>query len=123
MRIRELLEGKLFKDLDFIKQEESGRSIDYDLAEDLAYFMHNDDDTYRRHTFPTIVKCLEVLKSKKSTKPSMFKSAVEESYKNYLKKFPIRELPDALDKEMFEEVCSKLHDDFCKDEEEGKYKD
>ena len=123
MRIRDLLEGKNFNDLDFVKQEEDGRGIDFDLAEDLSFFMSHDDDTYRRHVYPTISKCLEMIKNKKSTKPSVFKAAVEESYKNYLQKYPIRELPDQLDNEMYEEICSKLHDDFCKHVEEGKYKD
>jgi exoribonuclease II len=123
MRIRELLEGKKFNDLDFVKQDEEGTSIDYDLVEDLAFFMQNDDDVYRRQVFPSIVRCVDSMKAKKSFNPNIFKSAVEESYKSYLKKFSIRQLPNALDKEVCLEVCEKLHDDFRKDYEAGKYKD
>ena len=32
MRIRELLEGKQFNDLDFVKQTNDKREIDYDLV-------------------------------------------------------------------------------------------
>jgi hypothetical protein len=123
MRIRELLEGKKFNDLDFVKQGEDGSGINYDLVEDLAFFMHNNDDIYRRHLFPSVEKCLQGVKSKKTVKPEIFKLAVEESYKNYIRKYPIRQLPNSLDEEMCLEVCKKLHDDFRKDYDDGKYKD
>jgi len=123
MRIRELLEGKKFNDLDFVTKDEDGERINYDLVEDLTYFMNNDDDTYRRHVFPSIIKCVDSLKSKKDTSPDFFESAVEKSYKEYCKKFPIRHLSNSLEEEMFEEICKKLHDDVCKDYEDGKYKD
>lgn len=123
MRIKELLEGKSLNDLDFVTRIGDKRGIDYDIADDLSFFMHNDDDTYRRHLYPTIHRCLEMSKQKLDTKPSLFGSAVRESYKNYLKKFPIRELPDSLDDKLAEEICEKLHDDFCRHYEEGKYKD
>ncbi len=123
MRIRELLEGKRFNDLDFVTKDEDGERINYDLAEDLAFFMNNDDDTYRRHLFPSILKCVDTLKSKKETSPSFFEDAVERGYSIYIKKYPIRHLSDSLEKEMFEEICKKLHDDVCQQYEDGKYKD
>jgi hypothetical protein len=123
MRIRELLEGKKFNDLDFVTKDQDGESINYDLIEDLTFFMNNDDDAYRRHLYPSLAKCLDQLKSKKNTTPSFFESAVENSYNDYCKKYPIRQLPSSIEKEMFEEICKKLHDDVCKDYEDGKYKD
>lgn len=123
MRIKELLEGKKFKDLDFIKQDGEGTDINYDLIEDLAFYMHNDDDVYRKITFPKVAHCIESLKNKKELNPRIFKSAVEESYKKYIRKFPIRQLPESLDEEECLEVCKKLHDEFRKDYDDGKYKD
>jgi hypothetical protein len=123
MRIRELLEGKKFNDLDFVNQDEDGTNINYDLVEDLSFFMHNDDNTYRQSVFPSIMKCLDNRKNKKDIKHSIFSQAVEESYKTYIKKFPIRQLPNSLDEEVKEEICKKLHDDFCRDYDDGKYKD
>lgn len=123
MRIRELLEGKKFNDLDFITQDEDGSKLSYDLVEDLAFFMHNDDDTYRRHVYPTIARCMDDKKDSKDISPEFFENAVKKSYQDYLKKYPIRQLPETLEKETFEEVCKKLHDDFCKDYDDGKYKD
>ena len=58
MRINELLEAKKFDDSDFVKDTEGNREIDYDLTEDLVFFMNNDDEVYRRHLYPSISKCL-----------------------------------------------------------------
>ncbi len=123
MRIRELLEGRKFNDLDFVTKDEDGERINYDLIEDLTFFMNNDDDTYRRHVYPSLVKCIDKLKAKQDVAPSFFESAVEKSYENYCKQYPVRNLPSVLDKEMFEEICKKIHEDMCKDYEDGKYKD
>lgn len=122
MRIRELLENKLFKDDDFVTKTASGREINYDLAEDLIYFLNNDDSIYRRHLYPSITKCIGVLERKKKPAASIFKSAVEEGYKKYLEEYPIRELPSSIDDEVCEDICTKLRDEICKDVSEGKYK-
>jgi hypothetical protein len=123
MRIKELLEGKKFNDLDFIKKDESGEEIDFDLCEDLVFFMHNDDDTYRRHVYPSIATCIQKTKSSQRFTPSIFTNAVKESYKSYIKKFPIRRLPKELDEEELTEICKKMHEDFSKRMEDGKYED
>lgn len=123
MRINELLEGKNFNDLDFVKVTGDQRDIDFDLAEDLSFFMNNDDAVYRRHLHPVILKCRNSIKSKISTKPSIFKPAVINSYKMYVKKFPVRELPRELDEEQLNEVCKKMHEEVCQHIKNGKYKD
>lgn len=122
MRISELLEGKQFKDSDWITNNGDKREVNYNLAEDLIFFMNNDDDTYRKHVYPSIVRCIENFNAKKSS-PSIFKNAVDESYKNYLKKYPIRELPDNLDEEVCKEACEKMHEEVCQHIKDGKYKD
>jgi len=123
MRIRELFEGNFFKDSDFTEPKHGGRQINFDLADDLAHFMSQDDHVYRRYTHPCITEFLNAKKSKKDPKPDIFKPAVEQSYKMYLKKFPIRELPEELDEETCEEVCSKLYAEHDAHHEAGKYKD
>lgn len=125
MRIRELLENRDFKDLDnmFKPEGDEDDGIGYDLLEDLAFFMNNDDDAYRRHFYPSIVKCIHLVKNKQKTTPSLFHEAVKESYKEYLKKFPKRELPDELDEKMFKEACEKIHEEVRNHISDGKYKD
>jgi hypothetical protein len=122
MRINELLEGKHFKDDDFVSKTETGREINYDLAEDLVYFMNHDDSIYRRHLYPNIAKCISITERKKKPASKIFKSAVEDSYKRYMKEFPIRELPEDIEEKVCEQVCEKLRDSICKDIADGKYK-
>lgn len=124
MRIKELLEGKQFKDLDWITVgQDDKRELNYDLAEDLVFFMNNDDDTYRRHTYPSIINCLKHTESKKKSSPAIFEKAVQESYKSYLKKFPLRELPTDIEEKLCKETCEKIHEEVCQHISDGKYKD
>jgi hypothetical protein len=122
MRIHELLEGRFFDDSKFVKHTAEGRELDYDLSEDLIHFMHNDDDVYRRHVYPAISKCIDLVQSKKPTNLKIFKSSVEESYKQYIHQFPIKELPDHLDNKVCEEICDKIHEDIIQHIKDGKYK-
>ncbi len=119
MRIKDLFETTQMQLKDFVENDE----IKYDLAEDLVFFMNHDDDTYRYHTYPAIVKCLNSMRKNKNSNYSLFKEAALESYKNYCKQFPSRELPNSLDDKILEEVCKLIHEEVCTHESEGKYKD
>jgi hypothetical protein len=123
MRIQELLEGKKFDDLDFVTKENGKRSINFDLVEDLIHFMNQDDDVYRRHTYPAIANCLDKMSGKSKPNTKVFEPAVKESYKIYTRKYPIRELPDEIDSKMCEQVCSKIHEEVLKHISDGKYKE
>ena len=118
MRIDELLESV---DIDLEKGHKK-EGLDFDLAGDLVYFMNHDDDTYRRNTYPAITRCLEKIKSNARTHPSIFRTAVLKSFKDYTAEFPRREIPDELDDKVAEAACKLLHDETCKHAEEGKYK-
>jgi len=107
MRITELLEGKNFDDLQFVKhKEDGGREVDFDVPEDLVFFMNHDDDVFRRIVYPTVAKCIDRIDANQ-----------------YIKKYPIRELPDSIDEETCNEACEKMHEEICKNHSEGKYKD
>jgi hypothetical protein len=124
MRIRELLEGKQFNDLDFVQHNEDGsRELAFDVAEDLRFFMANNDSVYRKHVYPSIANCVDRLESSRATSPTLFKLAVEESYKEYIREFPLRDLPDDIDEAVCNETCNQMHEEICKEYQEGKYKD
>ena len=86
MRIRELLENKDFNDLEFVKKNGHSEELDYDLVEDLIHYMNEDDDAYRRHIYPVVSKCINSMKANRKTDSSVFKNAVAECYKTYIKK-------------------------------------
>jgi hypothetical protein len=123
MRIIELLEGKKFNDLDFVKTDGDKTEIDYDLCEDLVFYMNNDDDVYRRYVYPSVSRCIDRIETDEKTNPSIFTNAVRESYKQYIKKYPIRNLPDDIEEVTFKEVCKQMHEEICKNHSDGKYKD
>jgi hypothetical protein len=123
MRIRELLEGKKFNDLDFVKKDGDKTDIDYDLTEDLVFYMNHDDDVYRRVVYPSVVACTDRLESNRKTNPSIFTNAVKESYKQYLKKFPMRQLPDDINEEVCKEACEKMHEKICQHHSDSDLKD
>lgn len=123
MRITELLESKQLEEMEWVRKEGDKSVIDFDLPSDLIFFMNNDDDTYRRHVYPKIHKCIESHNAKRKTTPSLFADAVKESYKNYIRKFPIRELPNELDEKLIKETCDKMHEEVCQHISDGKYKD
>lgn len=112
MRIIELFEDASFDETEYLNKEKG--EIDYDLAEDLTFFMNNDDDVYRRSVFPAVTKCAEAFEQKKSCKPSVFRNAALESYRAYAAKFPIRSLPEELDEELCNEVCEKMYNEVQK---------
>jgi hypothetical protein len=123
MRIIELLENSNFADIGFVKQigDEGKREIDYDLVEDLVFYMNNNDEAYRRHLHPSILKCVDRINANKSTKPHIFDKAVRECYDMYLAEYPIRELPESLDDKLCNELCNKLHEEVCQQITDGKY--
>jgi len=123
MRIRELFENNKFDDLDYVKKSDDGNQLDFDLVEDLTFFMNNDDDLYRRHVYPSISKCVSSVNAKKKINPSIFKNAALEAYNTYIKKYPIRELPNSMESKLCEKVCDKMYEEFQKNYKEGKYKD
>lgn len=126
MRIRELFENvnSTFDENKFISKNQKGDyEPNFDLVDDLVYYMNEDDEMYRRHLYPAVERAIQGLNHKKNIDSSVFSKAVEECYRAYTKKFPIRYIPDELDHGLREEACAKLFDNLKKDFEEGKYKD
>jgi hypothetical protein len=121
MRITDLLENAHFKSEEFIKQSEEGNEINYDLVDDLIFYLNNDDDVYRQCLLPAVHKFIDLQKKDEEPKYTIFKSAVAKGYKQYIKKYPIRELPSSLDPKVWRAVCKKLFDDISKDMEDGHY--
>lgn len=123
MRITELLEGKHFNDLQFIKtvSDDGDKELDFDLGDDLSFFMHNHDDAYRKYTHPVIVKILKLKKTNANASPSIFAKAVTECYKMYSSEYPIRELQSELDEDTLRSICKKVYEEACQHIEDGKY--
>ena len=108
MKIIELLENIQ------LPSEDQGNKPQFDLKDDLEFFMRNDDDFYRRQYYPHIIKCKRYIESGKTLNPKAFRQLVDHAYECYTKKFPIRELPDTLEEEVRTQLCNKLTHDETK---------
>ena len=108
MKIIELLE-----DIRKPSEVKDGK-VPFDLKDDLEFFMRNDDDFYRRHYYPHVVKCKHYMESGRTINPMAFKKLVNHAYECYSKKFPVRELPDSLEEDMCKKIFNKLHQEEVK---------
>lgn len=83
--------------------------LDYDLHDDLIYFMNADPEFYRTSYFPLQSRFHQHCKSGKSVNPIAFKNIVNKAYESYKKKFPLPQLEESLREDELNEICSKLH--------------
>lgn len=118
MRISELCEN-----IDFEKDRNPSDKdgLGFDLKDDLIFFMENDDDVYRRHTYPAILKLQDAISSGKKADKILFTDTVKECYEIYQSIFKDHKLPVQLDEKTIEEVCQSLLDQEAKRIEEGYY--
>lgn len=115
MRISELCESV---DLDLEKTPEDKDGLGFDLKDDLIFFMNNDDEVYRRHTFPAILKLQDKIAAGVKPSKSLFANAVHECYQMYQEQFNSHKLPYELEPDIIEEICQQIYED-----EEQKIKD
>ena len=114
MRITELVENI---DLELDKKD----GLDFDLVDDLFFYMNHDDDTYRRHTYPSIVKYKKARTNGDDTDHLLFGSAVTNAYKKYCEEFKEKRLPEKLPRDVFNKICHKLHTEEGNNIDDGAY--
>lgn len=123
MRITELCEN-IDRELDQpAKDPNDPHGLGFDIKEDLLFFMNHDDTSYRRHTFPAILKVKDIAEAGKKSNFKLFDKAVRECYSVYQDKFKGHKLPSQLDQEIIDEVCQQIHDDELEKIKNGGYKD
>lgn len=94
----------------------------FDLAEDLVFYMHNNDDFYRKSFFPVLNLCKKQFDQGQSFTHRVFKPLITKAYGMYKEEFPLRELRDELEEEMVEEISKKIHECEMTNMREGAYK-
>ena len=86
--------------------------IDFDLHDDIVFFMKNDPEFYRKEFYPLEIKITRMHRTDRDTSPSMLKSLVNSAYKQYRNKFQISELDNDISIDDLKEICEKLHSDI-----------
>ena len=82
--------------------------LDFDLVDDLMFFMKASPAFYRKHFYPTIEKFHSRCKNNQVPDASFFKPLVSSAYKVYVNKYNLNELDDELPVDMLKEICLKL---------------
>jgi hypothetical protein len=96
----------------------------FDIGDDLVYFVNNDPQFYRKHYFPFIVKVKEARQNKTKFSSKAFESLVKHAYSTYKQTFQEEpNLPTNLDEELIKEICEKLYEIELKNIDEGQYDD
>ena len=111
----------LFESLPIRINKEDPDKLPFDLADDLLFFMRNDDDFYRRNYYPHVVKCIAHVKKGNDLSPKVFAPMVKHAYECYTKKFPVRQLPETIEKGICEQVCKKIRDEENKNIKDDLY--
>lgn len=96
--------------------------IDYDLSDDLMFFMNNDPEFYRKEYFPFLNKFNRHCDADRVVSPKAFSPLVIKAYKLYKNKFPIQELEENLNDSEIKDICEKLQSDQLRHYHEGKEK-
>lgn len=86
--------------------------LDFDLQDDLIFFMHNDPEFYRKEYYPIHRKFKKILDSERNVSAKAFAPLVKKAYSQYLNKFkeelPVEKLEEELQEKELEEICEKL---------------
>lgn len=104
------------------KVRDEKNKLGFDLAEDLVFFMNNNDDFYRRHYFPIIKTCKAQFESGDKFSHRVFKPIINKAYEAYKEEFPVRELEESLEEDFKEQVAKIIYDTEIKNLEDGLYK-
>lgn len=109
MRIDELINLEKFEKMDF------------DLNDDLIYFMNNDPKVYRQLYYPTVVDFMKSHKTGSEFDAKQLVPLVIKSYKLYKQKFPIDKLPEKLKRTDVDDICGKIYETELSNIKTGHY--
>jgi hypothetical protein len=82
--------------------------LDFDLVDDVVYFINNDEEFYRKYAFPVVDKFVHLCKKGKTPSVGYFKVLANNGYKEYQVKFPHSNIPEKLPSPDLRDMCHKL---------------
>lgn len=85
------------------------KEVDFDLDDDLIYFMNADPEFYRQDYFPLQSAFHRHCGAGKKVNPLAFKKVILKAYENYKRKFPLPQLEEQLSEDKLRDICEKLH--------------
>lgn len=110
-----------FQDILKSLNEASEPKLEFDLKDDLVYYMNNDGQFYRRQYYPFLLSFKKAVDAKKSITPAAFESLVRQGYEEYTKKFPHPLIKKDIDEDFCKEMCESLYERELAHIEKGIY--
>ena len=96
--------------------------LDFDLHDDLMFYMNNDPEFYRKDYYPFLNKFRSHCDAGRSVTPKAFVTIVKKAYEGYKQKFDLPELDESLTDEEVGEICGKLQAHEIKHHDDEKMK-
>ena len=103
--------------------DESAFQPDFDIKDDLKFYMNNDPEFYRSDYHPFILSYKKGIDGGKKYSPKVFSALINRAYESYKNKFNVPNLPVELDEVMIEELCEELFNEEQRNFDEGHYDD
>jgi hypothetical protein len=88
---------------------DTNKKLDFDLADDVVFFVNNDNTFYRKYAFPFITKFVAAYRKGKKPSISFFKPLSDTAYNAYKERYPDDRLPDTIPDSLCHEICNKLY--------------
>jgi hypothetical protein len=86
----------MVKIVEFFSQEDE-QGLPFNVVEDVAIFMRNDPNFYRKHYYPAILHLKELFDKKQKVNPSkLFSSIIKKAAYNYCKAYNVGKRPEEL---------------------------
>lgn len=82
--------------------------LEFDLHDDLMFFMNNDPDFYRKEYYPFLNRFKHHCNQGHTVTPKAFMRVVKAAYESYKNKFPLPNLDESLEETDLQEICEKL---------------
>lgn len=95
---------------------------DFDLSDDLIFFMRNDPQFYRKDYHPFLQKFNRHCDAGRSVSPKAFIPIVKHAFECYKNSFPVEGMEEQLSNNDLREVCEKLQGEEQNFYHEGKKK-
>ncbi len=94
---------------------------EYDVKEDLIFFMNNDPDFYRKFYYPSMCKMKLHVDRGDEFNTSKFMPLIKHAYEEYKVKFPVKNIDSNLSEEDLLDISSKIYETELENISNGHY--
>lgn len=110
------------KIFELFNQSENESKLDFDLKDDLIFFMNNDPEFYRKDFHPFLNKYNRHCDAGRQVGSRAFFPLVKRAYEAYQNKFQVEELESELPESKLKEICEELNGQCRQNYQEEKQK-